>query len=80
MVASFEANAPVMPEGHADAANVTVPLNPFNGVTATVDVPVDPATTAAGPALSAKLGAALTVRAIVAFAVTDPLVPTMDNE
>ena len=50
------ANVPVMPAGQPDAASVTPELNPFAGVTVTVDVPVEPAVAVAAAALSVKLG------------------------
>src|SRR5580693_6904746 len=57
-VAGFVANVPVMPVGQPDAASVTPELNPFAGVTVTVDVPVDPTFAAAAAALNVKLGGA----------------------
>ena len=80
MVAMFAAKVPVIPAGHADAASVTAELNPFNGVIVTVEDPLDPATAETALALSVKLGAALTVRAIAVFAVSAPLVPTTVSE
>ena len=64
-----------MPAGHPDADRVTVVLKPLAGMTDTVEVPVDPTVAVAEVALSAKLGAAPTVSAIVVLADSVPLVP-----
>ena len=71
----FVPKVPVMPAGHPDADKVTVALKPFTATTETVEVPVDPAAAVADAALRVKLGAALTVRAIVVLADSAPLVP-----
>ena len=67
----------MIPTGQPDAASVTAELKPFAGTTVTVDVPLDPATAVAAPALNVKLGggAAVTVNEMVVLAVKVPLVP-----
>jgi hypothetical protein len=54
LVVGFGLNDAVTPVGKPDAASVTLPVNPFNGVTVIVLVPVPPCTivTAAGEAAS----------------------------
>ena len=75
-VAGFVPNVPVIPAGQADAVSVTGELKPFAGTTVTVDVPLDPATTAAAAlALNVKLGAAVTVNEMAVLAVKVPEVP-----
>jgi hypothetical protein len=59
VVAGLVAKVPVMPAGQPDVASVTPELNPFAGVTVTVDVPVDPAVAVAAAALNVKLGGAI---------------------
>ena len=59
VAAGLVANVPVMPAGQPDAASVTPELNPFAGVTVTVDVPVEPAVAVAAAALNVKLGGAV---------------------
>ena len=74
-VAGFVPNVPVIPVGQLDAASVTALLKPFAGMMVTVDVPVDPPIAVAVVALIEKVGAAVTVREIVAVLVSVPLVP-----
>ncbi len=74
-VVGFVPNVAVMPVGQFDATSVTAELKPFAGVIETVELPVDPAIAVAAVALMVKLGAALTVSAIVVLAVNAPLVP-----
>ena len=74
-VAGFVPKLPLMPVGQPDVASVTAALNPFTAVTATVDVPVDPAAAVAAVALIVKLGAAFTVSAMFVLADNPPLVP-----
>ena len=75
-VVGFVPKVAVMPVGQLDAASVTAELKPFSGPMVTVDAPADPATAVAVVALSVKLGAALTVRAIVVDPDRVPLVPS----
>ena len=74
-VAGFVPNVPVMPAGQADAASVTAELNPFAGVTVTVDALVDPTVAVAAVAPRVNLGAALTVSEMLVLADKLPLVP-----
>jgi len=69
--------AAVIPVGRPLAASVTEPVNPFAGATATVLAAVAACATEtlAGEEDRVKLGAAVTVRAIVVEAVRAPLVP-----
>ena len=55
-VAGFVPKLPVIPAGQPEVANVTAELNPFTGVTVTVELPADPTTADAGVAPSVKLG------------------------
>ena len=72
MVATFAANVPVIPAGHADAASATAAL----GVTVIVEVALEPATAVAADALKEKF----TVSATVVVAVSAPLVPATVSE
>ena len=74
VVAGFVPKFPVIPAGQLDATKVTAELKPLAGLIVTVD-----AFDTAGVALSVKLGAAVTVRAIVVLADSDPLVPFTVN-
>jgi hypothetical protein len=70
----------VTPLGSPVAASVTPPVNPFAGVTVTVSlVLVVPCTMDNVPAVgeSEKVGAALTVSAIVVVSVSEPETPEM---
>jgi hypothetical protein len=71
LVVGLVENAAVTPLGSPDADKLTLPVNPFRGVTVIVDVPFAPCVTLreAGEAPIVKLGAGLTVRVTVAFAV-----------
>jgi hypothetical protein len=74
-VVGFVPKVAVMPLGQLDGASVTDELKPFAGVIETVEVPAEPAIAVAAVAFMVKLGAALTVRAIVVLAVRATLVP-----
>ena len=80
VVAGFVPKVSVMPTGKLDAASVTAELKPFSGAMVTFDVPANPATAVADGALSEKLGAVVTVSAIVVLAVSVPLVPLTVSE
>ena len=82
LVVGLVPNTAVIPDGQLTAANVTPALNPFAGVTVTVEEPfAPPAVASAAVALNAKLGGgALTVSAIVVEALNTPLVPLTVSE
>ena len=67
VVAEAGLNAAVTPLGRPDADRLTLPVNPFCGVTVTVLVPLPPCMKVKllGDADRAKLGAALMVRLTV---------------
>jgi hypothetical protein len=69
----------VTPLGNPDATRVTPPVNPFAGVTVMESVLLPPWFTDRVPSegASMKLGAALTVRAMVVVSVRVPAVPVM---
>jgi len=79
-VAGLVANDAVTPVGNPDAARVTLPVNPFSSVTATVLVPVLPGAIVrvAGEAARVKLGVPVTVSVMeVVTGVSVPEVPVM---
>ena len=73
-----------IPAGQFGALRETSELNPFAGVTVTIEVPVDPTVAVAPVALSVKEGGggsvAITVNAIVVLAFSAPLVPVRVSE
>jgi hypothetical protein len=71
---------PVIPAGQFDAAKVTAALKPLAGVTAIVDVAVDPTVALAGVAPRVKFGTALTVNGMVALADQLPPDPVKASE
>jgi hypothetical protein len=77
LVAGLGVNAAVTPFGNPDAASVTLPENPLDGVMVIVLVPWLPCSTLKllGLADSVKLGAGVTVRLIVVVSVTLPEMP-----
>jgi hypothetical protein len=80
-VAGLVPNTAVIPTGQLTAASVTPALKPFAAVTDTVEVPFVPAVAVAAVALNVKLGGgALTVSAITAVVLSDPLVPVTVSE
>lgn len=72
-------NAAVTPVGNPEAASVTLPANPFRSATAIESVPLAPGATESDAAEGAivKLGAPVTLNAIVALAIRVPEVPVM---
>jgi hypothetical protein len=78
-VAGLVANDAVTPVGNPDAARVTLPVNPFSSVTATVLVPVLPGAIVrvAGEAARVKLGVPVTVSVMEVVALSVPEVPVM---
>ena len=80
LVVGFVPKVPVIPAGQLDAARVTVELKPLFLVRVTVEDPVAPACAVAEVAESVKLGAAVTVSAIVVVAFRAALVPFMVSE
>jgi hypothetical protein len=80
VVVGFGLNAAVTPLDRPEAARVTFPVNPFSSVTVIVLVPefVIPGVRVTPPELaSVKLGAGVTVSAIVVVAVSAPDVPVI---
>lgn len=77
LVAGLGVNAAVTPFGNPDAASVTLPENPLEGVIVIVPVPSLPCVTVKllGLAERLKLGAGVTVRLIVVVCVTLPAMP-----
>jgi hypothetical protein len=75
LVAGFGLNAAVTPVGRPDAANVTLPLNPFNGVIVIVLVAVLPSITVTEAGAAESVNAGVTVSAIVVVCVRPPDVP-----
>ena len=70
LVAGFGLNEAVTPVGRFDAARVTLPVNPFVGVTVMVLFPLPPCTTVAGDTAEAErlksgVATALTLSMIV---------------
>ena len=64
LLALYGTNKAVTPVGKPMTAKVTLPVNPFAGITVTVELPVPPGAMLKlpGDAVNAKLGAAVTVR------------------
>ena len=79
-VVGFGVNDAVTPLGSPDATRLTLPVNPFLGVTVMVDVREESGTIPAEPTeeLMPKFGV-LTVRARVAVAVSVAEVPVIDT-
>ena len=67
LVAGFALNDGVTPVGRPDAARVTLPVNPFVGVTVIVLVPLAPCVTVADEAerLKSRVATAFTMSVIV---------------